>query len=123
LANIDLAALRADLTALETQVQEILVGFEDLMLTHLTVEERNELLTLTDIYRGWGLVIGHLTADVQALAALGYPTLPTLIIPAAFGEKLQHELQAEVLALSLLIERTPAVEGTLDFEPPIAQHA
>src|SRR6266478_2487104 len=110
MATIDVAALQADLAALETQVQEILVGFEDLMLTHLTVEERNELLTLTDIYRGWDLVIGHLAADVQALAALGYPTMPTLTITEAFGEKLQHELQAEVVALALLIERTPAVE-------------
>jgi hypothetical protein len=119
MATLDLPALLTAIQALETEVQQVVFGLEDLLLTHLTTDERTQLQTLTDTYRRFDATTAALGANARALEALGYPTLPTLQVSGLLAAKLAAEIADQQAALALIHGPVEAVSGTLNFEAPI----
>lgn len=120
MANMDLLQINSDALAFGGECQTFIQGLEDMANnTNLSPDEVRMLLQLRDQYITFRDIANRLGARAQDLLSLGYPTLPTITIPAEFKQKLQDGLTAEGQALGLITGVENVVGGTITFSDAV----
>lgn len=119
MATLDLASLLEGAAALSLEIQQLTAGLEDLINTHLSDAERQQLRTLLTDYNQYQAAVAAFEAGCKGLQGVGYPHLPSIAIPDTLKQKLAAERAATEAVLTLLMSPQDAVSGTLRMSEPV----
>src|SRR5262245_31420509 len=113
---LDLGAISAELTATKAVVDLRLGGHENLIRNDLTRPTDEAVKKMQADYKKWSAVLARLVADFGTLGQLGYPTLPTLVVPPDVKKNLVAERSQTDAAEGCFVLEGAATAINADFK-------